>query len=177
MIGSAVVGDVAASSSILERARFATWNLSILGLFFVAPNLIRLASGIPFGYLPAVTLPALFGVITGTNSFTIAERTHSPSPIDASFVTSSRHVRAAPSPASVSGSRAVATTRYPAVTSATAAARPMPVEQPVINTTRCLTVAVCHHFPNTPVRLQHHAVTGGLHARPPLGLVSHPAAS
>jgi hypothetical protein len=70
-IGAAIAGDEAASSFILEWARVAGWNLLILGLFFVAPNLVRLQSGIPFGYLPAVTLPAFLGIITGTNSFTM----------------------------------------------------------------------------------------------------------
>ena len=70
--GSVVVGNEAASSFFLEFARIAAWNLPVLGLFYVALNLVRFANGIPWGYLPAVTLPAFLGVVTGTNSFSMA---------------------------------------------------------------------------------------------------------
>ena len=71
-IGAAVATDQAASGFTIEWARIVAWNLPIMGLFFVAPNLIRFVSGIPFGYVPAITMTAYFGIITGTNSFTMA---------------------------------------------------------------------------------------------------------
>lgn len=71
-IGSVVVGNEAASSFFIEFARIFAWNLSVLGLFYVALNLLRFANGIPWGYMTTVTLPAFLGVITGTNSFSMA---------------------------------------------------------------------------------------------------------
>ena len=70
--GSIWVGNEAASSFFIEFARIVAWNLSVLGLFYVALNLVRFANGIPWGYMTAVTLPAFLGVITGTNSFSMA---------------------------------------------------------------------------------------------------------
>ncbi|OGD60779.1 hypothetical protein A3K78_06500 [Candidatus Bathyarchaeota archaeon RBG_13_52_12] len=71
-IGSVVVGNEAASSFFIEFARIFAWNLSVLGLFYMALNLLRFANGIPWGYMTTVTLPAFLGVITGTNSFSMA---------------------------------------------------------------------------------------------------------
>ncbi len=71
-IGVVVAGNEAAGSFMIEWARIIAWNLPILILVFVAPNLLRLASGIPLGYLPAITMTAYMGIITGTNSFTMA---------------------------------------------------------------------------------------------------------
>jgi hypothetical protein len=71
-IGAVVAGNEAAGSFMIEWARIIAWNLLVLGLVFVAPNLLRLASGIPLGYLPAITMTAYMGIITGTNSFTMA---------------------------------------------------------------------------------------------------------
>ena len=70
-VGAVVTGDEAASSFAVEWARIIAWNLSVLGLVYVAPNLLRLASGIPLAYLPAITMSAFLGIITGTNSFTM----------------------------------------------------------------------------------------------------------
>ena len=70
--GAVVTGDEAASSFMIEWARIIAWNLPVLILVFVAPNVLRLASGIPLGYLPAITMTAYMGIITGTNSFTMA---------------------------------------------------------------------------------------------------------
>jgi hypothetical protein len=71
-VGAVVAGNEAAGSFMVEWARIIAWNLAILVLVFVAPNLLRLASGIPLGYLPAITMTAYMGIITGTNSFTMA---------------------------------------------------------------------------------------------------------
>ena len=71
-VGAVVTGNEAAGSFMIEWARIIAWNLPILILVFVAPNLLRLASGIPLGYLPAITMTAYMGIITGTNSFTMA---------------------------------------------------------------------------------------------------------
>ena len=70
--GAVVTGDEAASSFMTEWARIIAWNLPVLILVFVAPNVLRRASGIPLGYLPAITMTAYMGIITGTNSFTMA---------------------------------------------------------------------------------------------------------
>ena len=71
-VGAVVTGDEAAGSFAVEWGRIVAWNLLVLGLVFVAPNLLRSASGIPLAYLPAVTMSAFMGMITGTNSFTMA---------------------------------------------------------------------------------------------------------
>jgi hypothetical protein len=71
-VGAVMAGNEAAGSFMIEWTRIIAWNLPILILVFVAPNLLRLASGIPLGYLPAITMTAYMGIITGTNSFTMA---------------------------------------------------------------------------------------------------------
>jgi hypothetical protein len=71
-LGSIVVGDEVGSSFFLEFASIIAWNLPVLVLIYVAPNLLRFANGIPLAYLPAVTMPAFLGVFTGTNSFSMA---------------------------------------------------------------------------------------------------------
>jgi hypothetical protein len=74
-LATVVAGDEAASSLLAEWARIVGWNLPILLLFYVATNLIRLTNGVPLGYLIAIQMQAYFGVITGTNSFTMASGT------------------------------------------------------------------------------------------------------
>lgn len=70
-LGAAVVGNEAADAFLIEWARIIAWNLPILILVFVAPNLLRIG-GLPMGYAPAITMTAYMGIITGTNSFTMA---------------------------------------------------------------------------------------------------------
>jgi hypothetical protein len=71
-LSTVVAGDEAASSLLAEWARIVGWNLPMLLLFYVATNLIRLTNGVPLGYVIAIQMQAYFGVITGTNSFTMA---------------------------------------------------------------------------------------------------------
>jgi hypothetical protein len=74
-LSAVVAGDEAAGSLLVEWARIVSWNLPILLLFYVATNLIRLTNGVPLGYLIAIQMQGYFGVITGTNSFTMASET------------------------------------------------------------------------------------------------------
>lgn len=69
--GVLVTGDEAASSFLVEWARIAAFNLVILLLFYVGANLIRFSNGVPLGYFTVMVMQGYFGVITGTNSFTI----------------------------------------------------------------------------------------------------------
>ncbi len=64
-------GDKAAQSFGTEWTRIAVFNLVILLLFYVAANLIRLSNGVPLGYNTVIVMQGYFGVITGTNSFSI----------------------------------------------------------------------------------------------------------
>lgn len=74
-LSTVVAGDEAASSLLAEWARIVGWNLPMLLVFYVATNLIRLTNGVPLGYFIVVQMQAYFGVITGTNSFTMASET------------------------------------------------------------------------------------------------------
>jgi len=69
--GVLVTGDDAASSIIIEWARIAAFNLVILLLFYVGANVIRFSNGVPLGYSTVIGMQAYFGIITGTNSFTM----------------------------------------------------------------------------------------------------------
>ena len=70
-VGALVAGDEAASSFIVEWARIAVFNLMILLLFYVGANLIRLSNGVPLGYNTVIVMQGYFGIVTGTNSFTL----------------------------------------------------------------------------------------------------------
>jgi len=70
-ISAIASGDVAAQSFGAEWARIAVFNLAILLLFYVAANLLRLPNGVPLGYNTVIVMQAYFGVLTGTNSFTL----------------------------------------------------------------------------------------------------------
>ena len=74
-LSTVVAGDEAAGSLLAEWARIVGWNLPMLLLFYVATNLIRLTNGVPLGYLIAIQMQGYFGVITGTNSFSMASET------------------------------------------------------------------------------------------------------
>lgn len=74
-LGTVVAGDEAANSLLVEWVRIVSWNLPILLVFSVATNLIRLTNGVPLGYLIAIQMQGYFGIITGTNSFTMASKT------------------------------------------------------------------------------------------------------
>lgn len=64
-------GDEADHNFLAEWARIAAFNLVILLLFYVAANLIRLSNGVPLGYSTVIVMQGYFGIITGTNSFSI----------------------------------------------------------------------------------------------------------
>jgi len=70
-VGALATGDEAAASFAAEWARIAAFNVVILLLFYVAANLIRLANGVPLGYNTVIVMQGYFGIITGTNSFTL----------------------------------------------------------------------------------------------------------
>jgi len=69
--GAVLTGDGAANSFIAEWARIAAFNLMILLLFYVGANLIRFSNGVPLGYYTVIVMQAYFGILTGTNSFTM----------------------------------------------------------------------------------------------------------
>ena len=70
-IGALATGEEAAHSFGAEWARIVAFNLLILLIFYVAANLIRLSNGLPLGYNTVIVMQAYFGVITGTNSFSL----------------------------------------------------------------------------------------------------------
>lgn len=69
--GPLVTGDEAADSFMVEWSRIAAFNLAVLLLFYVAPNLIRHSNGVPLGYNTVIVMQGYFGIVTGTNSFTM----------------------------------------------------------------------------------------------------------
>jgi hypothetical protein len=71
--GGAVLagGDRAASSFVAELARIFAVNFALVAVVVVAPNLLRTRRGVPLGYWSAMTMIAVAGVVTGTNSFSI----------------------------------------------------------------------------------------------------------
>ncbi len=74
-LGSVVVGEEAAGSFLAEWVVILGWNLPMLLLFYVAANLVRLANGVPLGYVSVIVMQGYFGLITGTNSFSMAAET------------------------------------------------------------------------------------------------------
>lgn len=69
--GTLLTGDEAASSFIIEWARIAAFNLVSLLAFYVGANLIRFSNGVPLGYGTVIVMQGYFGIVTGTNSFTM----------------------------------------------------------------------------------------------------------
>lgn len=69
--GALAAGDEASQGFVAEWARIAVYNLVILLLFYVAANLMRLSNGVPLGYSSVTVMQGYFGVIAGTNSFSI----------------------------------------------------------------------------------------------------------
>ena len=69
--GALVTGRDAADSFVVEWARIALFNVVILLLFYVGANLIRFSNGVPLGYSTVIVMHGYFGVVTGTNSFTM----------------------------------------------------------------------------------------------------------
>lgn len=70
--GAVITGSEAAASFTVEWMRIALFNIAVLLLAYVTPNLLRLPSGVPLGYVPVIVMQGYFGVITGTNSFTMS---------------------------------------------------------------------------------------------------------
>lgn len=66
-----LAGETASESFTLEFLRIAAVNLAVT-LFFVAlPNRLLLVSCVPLGYFPPLFWCLIYGVMLGTNSFTI----------------------------------------------------------------------------------------------------------
>ncbi len=70
-LGALATGDEAAHGLGGEWARILAFNLLILLLFYVGANLIRFSNGVPLGYFTVILMQGYFGVVTGTNSFTL----------------------------------------------------------------------------------------------------------
>jgi hypothetical protein len=64
--------DLAGGSIYLEWLRIFSLNLGMIGLF-VAANLLRASGNVPLGYVAVAVNTLMFGVIIGTNSFTISQ--------------------------------------------------------------------------------------------------------
>lgn len=73
-IGALATGDEAAGSLVGEWLRIAAFNIVVLLLFYVAANLIRFSNGVPLGYFTVIAMQGYFGVVTGTNSFTLSSQ-------------------------------------------------------------------------------------------------------
>lgn len=69
--GALATGDEAAHSFGAEWARIAAFNMAILLLFYMATNLLRFSNGVPLGYFAVIMMQGYFGVIAGTNSFSL----------------------------------------------------------------------------------------------------------
>jgi hypothetical protein len=71
--GGAVLagGDQVASSFAVEFVRIFAVNVVLVAAAVVAPNVLRTRRGVPLGYWSAITMIALAGLVTGTNSFSI----------------------------------------------------------------------------------------------------------
>ena len=69
--GALAAGGEATGSFGAEWALIAAFNTTVLFVFYVAANLIRFANGVPLGYVPVILMQCYFGVVTGTNSFTL----------------------------------------------------------------------------------------------------------
>jgi hypothetical protein len=64
--------DLAGGSVWLEWLRILALNLAMMA-FFVAANLLRANGNVPLGYVAVAVNAVLFGVIIGTNSFTLSQ--------------------------------------------------------------------------------------------------------
>lgn len=70
-IGALATGDEAAHSFGAEWLRIVAFNMAILLFVYVGANVIRFSNGVPLGYFAVIAMQGYFGVITGTNSFTL----------------------------------------------------------------------------------------------------------
>lgn len=70
-IGALATSDEAADNFGAEWLRIVAFNMVILFLVYVAANLIRFSNGVPLGYFTVILMQGYFGVVTGTNSFTL----------------------------------------------------------------------------------------------------------
>lgn len=70
--GAAVLaGTEAAPSLLFEFIRIAAINMAIAGLFIVLPNRLLQIDGYPLGYLPPLLWFVHYGLLLGTNSFSV----------------------------------------------------------------------------------------------------------
>lgn len=68
---SVLAGSSAAASFAAEFARIAALNLAVAGLFVAGANRLLSVRGYPLGYLPPLLWSVHYGLVLGTNSFTI----------------------------------------------------------------------------------------------------------
>ncbi len=69
----ALAGDDLAGGSVYwEGLRIFALNLTMMGIF-VAANLFRADGNVPLGYVAVAVNALMFGVIIGTNSFTLSQ--------------------------------------------------------------------------------------------------------
>ena len=69
-IGAALAAGSIRRPFAVEWLGILAVNLPVL-LVYVAANLMQFRNGIPLGYLPVVTMQGYFGIVTGTNSFSL----------------------------------------------------------------------------------------------------------
>jgi hypothetical protein len=72
-VGQVLAGDDLAGGSVwLEWLRIFAINLGVMLLVIIAPNVFRTEAGYPLGYITAALIAMMFGVILGTDSFTLS---------------------------------------------------------------------------------------------------------
>lgn len=71
--GAAILaGEDAAPTVMLEFLRIAAINTAVMLLFVIVPNRwLEVGSGYPLGYVPPLLWSVLYGLLLGSNSFTI----------------------------------------------------------------------------------------------------------
>ncbi len=70
----ALAGDDLLGGSIwLEWLRILAINMAVMFLMMIAPNVIQNENGYPFGYTTAILTALIFGVVLGTDSFSISQ--------------------------------------------------------------------------------------------------------
>jgi hypothetical protein len=72
-VGQALAGNELAGGSVwLEWLRIFAINLGVMIILIIAPNNFRTEGEYPLGYIAAALIAMMFGVILGTDSFTLS---------------------------------------------------------------------------------------------------------
>lgn len=72
-IGQALAGnDLAGGSVWIEWLRLFAINLGVMLIIIIAPNIFRTEGDYPLGYITVTLIVIMFGIIIGTDSFTLS---------------------------------------------------------------------------------------------------------